>query len=136
MKFDLKSQLKWGDTHRSQSWNTGANNGAAIDCLRYREAAFRVRAGVVGSSGTIDYKIQESDDGSTNWTDVTGALITQVTATDAVGDPISVDCTKRKRYLRAVLTIGTAASQAAAMFLLSSPIDSRDPSEDDVWVRV
>lgn len=132
MNHSPESYLEMIDTHRSQSWGTGAQNGAAIDCLLYRRAAFHVRVGVIGASGTVDYKIQESADGSTGWADVTGAAITQLTASDGKAR-IAINCEKTKRYLRAVLTIGTAASQVAAFAVLLEPKDTLQPSATS-WV--
>ena len=124
-----QSNLKETWTHRSQSWGTGAQNSAAVDCLFWKQASFFVRVGVIGSSGTVDAVVQESADGSTNWTNVPGdgpstlAAITQLTASDT-GGRIAVDCSKRKRYLRLVMTIGTAASQVATLCTQSEPVES------------
>lgn len=126
-------------THRSQSWGTGANNSAAIDCLFYRQAAFFVRVGVIGVSGTVDAVVQESDTGSGGWTDVPGtgpsnkAAITQIVASDG-SDRIAVSCQGRKRYLRLVLTVGTAASQASSICVLSQPEDTNAP-QATTWKR-
>lgn len=134
MKFSTPSSLATVDTHESKSWGTGANNGAAIDCLMYREAMFHVRVGVIGSSATVTLTVEESDDGSTGWTAVTGATTGALAASQDVGR-ISVDLEKRKRYLRAVMTNATAASQVAAFCVLAVPKDSREPS-DTAQVRV
>lgn len=126
-------------THRSQSWGTGNQDSAAIDCIRYRQAAFFVRVGVIGSSGTVDAVVQESDDGSNNWTDVPGtgpsskAAITQIVASDG-SDRIAVSCQGRKRYLRLRLAIGVAASQASSICVLSEPEDTNAP-QATTWKR-
>lgn len=126
-------------THRSQSWGTGAQNSAAVDCLFYGQAAFSVRVGVIGASGTVDAVVQESDTGSSGWTDVPGngpsskAAITQITATDGT-DRIAVSTRGRKRYLRLAMTIGVAASQAASVCFLSEPSDSNAP-QAITWKR-
>lgn len=132
MNFSPEDFLAMTAAHRSQSWGTGASNSSAIDALLYRRAAFHVHVGVIGASATVDYKVQDSDDGSTGWADVTGAAITQITASDT-GARVAVDCERTKRYLRAVLTVGVAASQAHSECVLLSPKDTRQPGAT-TWV--
>lgn len=59
---------------------------------------------VGGTSPTLDGKLQDSADGSTNWADISGATFTQVTASDDV-QSISVETRAHKRYIRYVGTI-------------------------------
>jgi hypothetical protein len=78
------------------SVDTGGANARAMNAL--------LNVGTVsGTNPTLDVKMQESADGSTNWTDITGATFTQVTAASnlqlLVFKPI-------KRYVRAHCTIG------------------------------
>jgi hypothetical protein len=71
---------------------------------------------VSGTTPTCDVKLQESDDGSTNWTDITGAAFTQVKASDARQ---WVQALRSKRYVRALATIaGTMPSFALAVELV------------------
>lgn len=92
---------------------TATANGSSVDTKGYNSAAFSLEVGAVsGTSPTLDVKIQESADGSTNWADVSGAAFTQVTAANN-SQILRVEGlgTSRKRYLRAVATIaGTSPS--------------------------
>lgn len=100
------------------AWGTGANAGATIDRRGFDgNALFMVGFGTPGSSATADVKVQESDDAST-WADVTGAVIPQQT-TAAGLKTINVRLRKRKRYLRLLATVATAAFDLGAMVTLS-----------------
>lgn len=83
-------------------------NGGNVDTFGFNSAAFILEVGAVtGTSPTLDVKIQESADGSTGWADVSGATLTQVTASNN-SQILRVEGlgTNRKRYLRGVATIG------------------------------
>jgi hypothetical protein len=83
-------------------------NGSAVDTSGYNSAAVVLEVGAVsGTNPTLNVKIQESADGSTGWTDVAGAVFTQVTAANN-SQIIRVEGlgTSRQRYLRAVATLG------------------------------
>ncbi len=85
--------------------NTAAATGAAVDLIDYDAPVAIVQSHGVGT-GTLDGKIQDSADGSTDWTDVSGATFTQSTTTADVKilklNPKSV-----RRYIRYVGTIVT-----------------------------
>jgi hypothetical protein len=66
-------------------------------------------AATAGTNPTMDVKLQESDDNSTNWTDITGASFPQVTNA-AKCNVISFRPGERKQYIRAVATIGGTSS--------------------------
>lgn len=93
---------------RPQAATAGALNGGAVDTAGFSSAmAIFENGAATGTpdSYTVDGKIQESADGSTGWTDVTGATITQITA-DNKSAQVRIEGlgTSRKRYLRAVAT--------------------------------
>jgi hypothetical protein len=87
-------------------------NGSAIDRMGKDSC---VLVGVTGAatggpaSKTFDSKLQQSDDGSTGWTDISGAAITQITA-DSTLKSVSVNLRGCKRYIRAVDVTVPAAS--------------------------
>ncbi len=92
---------------------TASANGSAVDLLGYvnpgvKDMLAYLNVGAVsGTTPTLDLKLQESDDGSTGWTDISGAVFTQ--ATSATSETIKAKVFKR--YIRAVATIaGTAPS--------------------------
>src|SRR3954464_6438219 len=91
---------------------TSTVTGASGDLLAGDGRCFAVQqvGAVSGTAPTLDGKIQESSDGSTNWTDITGATLTQVTAT---GNYQAITFDRSKRYIRYVGTIaGTTPSFA------------------------
>lgn len=87
----------------------GAINGAAVDTEGFGDAVAIVTVGATTgtpTSFTVDGKVQESADGSTGWTDVTGAVITAVTVASKTAE-IAIDTDKKalsKRYIRLVVT--------------------------------
>jgi hypothetical protein len=84
---------------------TVTTNGAAIDLLTGDGRCFAVQmvGTVSGSSPTLAGKIQESAGGSTNWSDISGATFTTVTASDNLQ---SITFDRSLRYVRYVATVG------------------------------
>lgn len=79
--------------------------GSAIEVLGYTVLVI-LESGTNGTNGTVDVKLQDSDNGST-WSDVSSGSFTQVTtANDNATQEKAY--TGAKRYLRAVATVGTA----------------------------
>jgi hypothetical protein len=96
---------------------TSTVTGSSGDLLAGDGRCFALQqvGAVSGTAPTLDGKIQESSDGSTNWTDITGATFTQVTAT---GNYQAITFDRSKRYVRYVGTIaGTTPSFALAVVL-------------------
>jgi hypothetical protein len=101
------------------------DNGAATvtyaDCKGWDHATFVLLNGTVDT--TTDAKLQECDTSGGTYADITGAAITQLSATD--DDKIAaieVDLTKlRKRYLKPVITAGdgTTGCYVAAVIILT-----------------
>jgi len=90
--------------------STGTVNGPAIDRLGFEDALVVVNSGTNGTNGTVDIKIQESDASDSGFADISGAAFPQITTdndeTIYVG---RLKLTGRKRYIRVVATVGTAA---------------------------
>jgi hypothetical protein len=96
---------------------TSTVTGTGGDMLAGDGRCFAVQqvGAVSGTSPTLDGKIQESADGSTNWTDISGATFPTVTASNNY-QAITFDRTKR--YLRYIGTIaGTSPSFALAVIV-------------------
>lgn len=120
--------------HKADSWGTGANDGAAIDTAGYHQAMIVFNAGTVGSSATVDVKVQECDTSGGTYTDVTGAAFTQVDANNDDATYVGrVNLNGTKRFIRVVLTVGTAASEAGTSVLMS-PYYTGDGSTFDFEV--
>lgn len=70
------------------------------------------------STGSLDLKIQESDDNST-WNDITGAAFPQITSANDEKLYIGrIQIEHRKRYFRAHETLATAASDYGCVALV------------------
>lgn len=73
----------------------------------------------MGSAGNSVVKLQDSADGSTNWTDVTGAAFAAVTAAAASHQEITLNTDKLRKFVRVVNTItGGATTQAYGVQLV------------------
>lgn len=93
---------------------TATVNGSAIDVKDFdKRIGFILSSAIMTAGDTLDVKIQQSTDGSTGWTDVTGATFTQVTAAADAFETIFVDTEATQRYLRVVGTIAGASPSVA-----------------------
>lgn len=90
---------------------TGDQNGPAIDLQGFESAVLAISFGTA-AAGTVTFGVEESDNGSTGWTDVAGASVILDGATD---DDSAQFATVRadgvKRYIR--VTSDHSASNAA-----------------------
>jgi hypothetical protein len=89
---------------------TAAVNGAAIQRVAsgdtYLGAILHLKVGAATGSPTgqsVVAKLQTSADGSTNWTDITGAATAAITADNGVAQ-VSVNLGGALTYIRAVVT--------------------------------
>lgn len=101
----------------------GSKFGASKDTKGFRSCVFAVQTGTLGTSATIDFRAQSSPDNST-WTDITGSSITQMTEAGGDSDSVAklvVNCEENARYLRGVLVVGTATSDAGSVAVLMNP---------------
>ncbi len=95
--------------------SAGTRNSAAVDRLGYGSLTIVSHAGAVTGSPsdqTLDVKLQESADGSTGWTDVSGAAFAQKTSATASLRTLDVNLAGVARYVRVVeviaMTSGTS----------------------------
>jgi len=97
--------------------------GAAVDVLG-KTAVVNLNAGTVGAGGTVDAKIQESDDGTT-WTDVTSGAFTQVDATNdnAVQEKAYGGI---KQYIRVAAQVLVAACEFGADVIVNAATTAED----------
>lgn len=86
--------------------NTAAATGAALDLNDYEGEVAVIQDVAAGGTGSIDGKLQDSADGSTDWQDVAGAVFAQVTI-GASQQKIALksdDCRRYVRYLGTIVT--------------------------------
>lgn len=102
----------------------GAGNSGWIDTALYSRLLAIVSTGTLGASATVDAKWQQATDSSgTGSADVTQGQLTQIVK--ASGDNkqalMNLDVNRltdrTKRFVRLVLTVGTATSDAGAVVL-------------------
>jgi len=87
------------------------NNGAAIDMQGFESAVLAISFGTA-ATGTVTFGVEESDDGLTGWTDVTGAsVILDGDSDDDSAHHATVRADGVKRYIR--VTADHSASNAA-----------------------
>lgn len=97
--------------------NYTTHAGTGVEVIGKR-AIVNLNAGTVGAGGTVDAKIQESDDNAT-YTDVTSGAFTQVTAANdnAIQEK---EYTGTKRYIRVVAKVLVAACEFGADIITES----------------
>jgi hypothetical protein len=87
-------------------------NGAGINVQGVDECLVHLILGTITTSGTVDVKVQHSDDNST-FSDITGAVFNQ--KTEAGGDSDDhwvgrIDLTGAKKYIRIVSVVAVAVA--------------------------
>lgn len=105
------------------SYGTGATNGTGFSRKGFDTALAVLKTGVLGTAATLDVKFQECDTVGGTYADITGAAFSQkVKASDDnlvyVGE---LDLRGRKKFLRAVSTVGAAASIFDVTVILGNP---------------
>jgi hypothetical protein len=116
-QIDIKPSLV---TQRSTA-AAGAINGTAVDLAPYTEGAeVYVNAPVASAADTINFTVQDSEDGSTGWNNIAAAALvnpdtgvaatfTQVTDVVAVSQVLALKTEVLKRYIRVVATTAGAS---------------------------
>jgi hypothetical protein len=97
--------------------------GTAVDVLGYA-AVVQLEAGTNGAGGTVDVKLQDSDDNIT-FTDVTSGAFTQVTTSNDE-QTYEKAYSGTKRYLRVVCTVAANACSFAV-----SVLKNQEPNTED-----
>jgi hypothetical protein len=109
---DIMSNIKITQHVPAASQAVGNVDGTATDLAGFSNVSYLISCGTVGASGTVNAKVQYSNDGAT-WVDAT---------TDETGEPVAIaqksavfserlHITKpTKRFYRVRVAIGTAAS--------------------------
>ena len=131
MNHSPESLFEFVDPHKPDGWAAGTHNSAAIDMIRFSQFALRTRVGTVGG-GTATVHVEESDDGSTGWTDVTGMTTASLATNDATAN-LTCPMEGRKRYLRVVLVVATATVEVCTTGVKLAP-DHSDVLTD-TWIK-
>jgi uncharacterized phiE125 gp8 family phage protein len=109
--------------------NWATHVGTGIDVLG-KQAIVNLNAGTVGSGGTVEAKIQESDDNVT-YTDVTSGGFTLVNAAndDAIQEKAY---TGVKRYIRVIAKVLVAACEFGADVIVNAATTAEDDDLTDL----
>ena len=92
-----------------------------IDCTGFDRVCHIINVGAMTANGTFDYKVQEdSATGMANAADVTGAALTQVTASSGANKVYAIDLpvNPAKPFQKAVAACGTANVTVGAIAVL------------------
>jgi hypothetical protein len=100
----------------------GTTNGAAIDRMGVGDDGFLscvlvAECGAASgspSSFTYDAKLQDSPDGSTDWLDISGASVTQVTANNTLREK-DINLAGARRHIRVVRVVAFVAGTTPAL---------------------
>jgi hypothetical protein len=108
------------------SHGAGAVSTPWISMATFFSMMALIQAGALGASATVDAKIEQAKDATgTDAKDVTGKAITQLTQADGDDNKQAIinigqrdlDMANDFDHVRLTLTVGTAASQVAAVLL-------------------
>ncbi|MCZ2112793.1 MAG: hypothetical protein LC131_02900 [Anaerolineae bacterium] len=110
------------------AYGTGAQTSDWIDMSKFERVAFIVQAGTLGSSATLDFKVQQSKlaNGSSP-ADISGKAITQLTEAGTDSDKqvvVSVEASELSdgyRYIAGLMTVGVASSDAGVVAVAMNP---------------
>lgn len=121
----LNEQIVVVATVDPDAYGTGTQNSDVIDMALHDRVLFVVMAGTLGTNGTVDFGVygDTASNGSFS-TLITGKSITQLTEAGTDSDKqavveVSGDEVQAQgyRYVRGLLTIGTATSDAGVVAL-------------------
>ena len=109
--------------------NYTTHAGTGVDVLGH-EAIVNLVSGTNEATGTVDCKIQESDDNSV-WTDWTGGAFTQVTTSNDNANQ-EIAYTGTKSYIRTVAKV----LLAACVFGTNIIVNEAESAEDDLLAAI
>ena len=119
----LDDNLTVGSTILPDEYSAGTETGTGVDVSNSQVlAVFSV--GTVVATGTVDVKLQESDDDNT-YTDVSGGTFTQVTPAND-NAVYELEYTGSKQYIRAHATIANANATFAVNIDEVAPTSAED----------
>lgn len=117
------------------AYSTGAQNTGWIDASEYLNFMALVSAGTLGTSATLDAKIEEATDSSgSDAQDLSGKEITQLVKASNDDDQAIINLRSDElsdgfTHFRVTMTVGTASSDAAAFVF---GFDARYEPGDDL----
>lgn len=125
---NLGEELAVVATIDPDAYGTGDQSSDVIDMAHFREVIFVVQAGTLGTSATIDFKVygDTASNGAFS-TQITGKEITQLTDAGTDSDKQAIVrvtaeevMAQGKRYIKGVMSVGAATSDAGVVALASA----------------
>ena len=101
----------------------GAHDTDEIDMSLWSRIVAVVNGGALGSSATLDFKLQDATSSGGSFSDISGKAITQLTQAGSDDDKQALvnlrfdELQESGRYVKGVLTIGTATSYAGCVVM-------------------
>ena len=104
-------------------------NGAAaydsdeVDMSLWSRIVAVVQTGTMASTSTVDFKLQDATSSGGSFSDISGKAITQLTEAGTDSDKQAIinlrfdELQSDGRYVKAVMTVATAASDSSAILL-------------------
>ena len=99
---------------KPDAWGVAADTSSALDVSHCDYVTFHIHVGTLGSSGTVDLKVQSCATSGGSYADISGAAITQITTADTSAR-IEVRLSGHHDFVKTVMTVGTAASDVAVL---------------------
>ena len=128
MKGLLTERLALLGTIDPDAYGTGTQGSDWVDMSKFMQVMFAVLAGALGSSATLDFKVQEATSAAgAGAQDLSGKSITQLTEAGTDDDKqvlVNVradELSDGYRYVRGLMTIGVATSDAGLVVLGGDP---------------
>lgn len=112
------------------AYTTGAQTSDWVDMSEFERVVFIVQAGALGSSATIDFKVQEATSAAgAGAQDISGKSITQLTDAGTDSDKQALvevradelDLADGYTHVAGILTVGTATSDAGVVAIGLDP---------------
>jgi len=124
------------------SQGAGTVTSGWVSMARFTQLMAIVKTGVLGTSATVDAKLQQaSDSGGTGAKDITGKAITQLVKASNDNNqavinlrPSDLDVANGFSYVRLSVTVGTAASLIDGTLLGFIPVNAPASSVDSAGV--
>jgi hypothetical protein len=104
----------------NQSTGSSPYDTAAIPLAKLRRVMFLIDVGVVGGSGTVDFKVRWCATSGGTYNDLSNTSITQITASTAyaiveITTEQVINAQPTAKFIKGRLTIGTASSQVSVI---------------------
>jgi hypothetical protein len=145
MRAHLSERLAVVATIDPDAYAAGTYDSDAVDMSRFDRAMFVLSVGEMGISGTVDFKLQESDQPTGPFIDIVGKSVAQLSQTAGDSDKQAIvemtadELSEGRRYVRGRMTVGVAASDAALIALggdpRNAPVTTDDLASVDEIVR-